>query len=212
MSLFDENKKKEIGDILKLENNVNIVYFTQEFECNTCKDTKILLEEIAALSDKINLNIYDFQKDGKKAKEYGIDKIPAIAILDSKNSDPGIRFYGIPGGYEINSFIKSLLEVSGKREEMPENIKKRIIAIKKDIHIQVFVTLLCPYCPSAVMTAHRLALDSDKIKADMLESSTFTHLAIKYSVTGVPKIIINETHELVGAQPIDKFLDVIEKV
>lgn len=213
MPLFDEKKKKELGDILKeLENDVTIVYFTQEFECNTCKDTKSLLKEIAGLSDKINLDIYDFQKDSEKTKEYGIDKIPAIAILDSKNFDPGIRFYGIPAGYEINSFIKNLLEVSGKREALPENIKKRIDSIKKDIHIQVFVTLVCPYYPSAVMTAHRLALESDKIKADMVESSTFTHLALKYSVTGVPKIIINEKHDLVGAQPIDKFLDVIEKI
>ena len=138
--------------------------------------------------------------------------IPAIVVLDRNNKDNGIKFYGVPGGYEINSFLGSLLESSNKKEELPADIAKRIAEIDKDIHIQVFVTLSCPYCPGAVSTAHRLALESDRVRADMVESSTFQHLAIKYNISSVPKIIINETHEIVGAQPISEFLNIIEKI
>jgi len=213
MPIFDNDTKKKLEEVFEeLKNNVNVVFFTQEFECDTCKDTRTFLEEISKLSDKINLHIYDFQEDGEKAKGFEIDKIPAIALLDVDNNDPGIRFYGVPAGYEINSFVEGLLEVSGKREELSDDIKKRLSSIKKDIHIQVFVTLACPYCANAVVNAHRLALESDKIKADMIESSTFTHLAIKYSVSSVPKIVINETEELIGAQPVESFLEVIEKI
>ncbi|HMB19739.1 MAG TPA: thioredoxin family protein, partial [Spirochaetota bacterium] len=64
----------------------------------------------------------------------------------------------------------------------------------------------------AVATAHRIALENPKIKADMVESSTFQHLAIKYNVSSVPKIVINETHEIIGAQPVSVFLEEIEKL
>ena len=35
----------------------------------------------------------------------------------------------------------------------------------------------------------------------MVELSEFPHLAVKYSVQGVPKTIINEEHSIVGAKP-----------
>lgn len=61
-------------------------------------------------------------------------------------------------------------------------------------------------------TAHRLALENKNIRADMVESSTFVPLAVKHEVKSVPKIIINEVHALVGAQPMEVILDVIEKI
>lgn len=213
MPMFDDDTKNKLKEILEeMINDVNVVYFTQEYECETCKDTRIFLEEFSLLSNKIKLNIYDFEKDNDKANAMEIDKIPAIALLDSENIDLGVRFYGLPGGYEINSFMRGLLEVSGKKDELSKEILNRISTIEKDIHIMVFVTLACPYCANAVINAHRLAIESDKIKADMVESSTFPHLAIKYSVSGVPKIIINEKKEMLGAQPIEKFLAAIESI
>ena len=213
MSLFNEKTKKEIQNFLDdLINPVQIILFTQEFECMSCKDTRLFLQEISEFSDKITLNVYDFQKDKDKVSLYNIDKIPAIVLLDNKGKDMGIKFYGLPGGYEINSFLHSLLEVSGKMSDLSEDINKRIKKINKNIHIQVFVTLTCPYCPDAVMNAHRIALLNEMIKADMVESSTFNHLVTKYNVSGVPKIVINEKYELVGAQPIEAFLDLIDTI
>ncbi len=177
-----------------------------------CKETHMFLDEFCALSDKLTLSVYDFVKDKEKADTYRVDKIPAIVVLDSANNDTGIKFYGLPGGYEINSFIKSLLESSGQKEELPEAVRSRISAIKKDVHVQVFVTLSCPYCPAAVGTAHRLALENPHIRADMVESSTFVPLAVKYGVQSVPMTVINDAQKLVGAQPIEKLLDVIEKL
>ncbi len=95
---------------------------------------------------------------------------------------------------------------------MPPQIDERVKKIKKDVHIQVFVSLGCPYCPDAVATAHRLALENENIIADMVETSQFPHMAIKYNVSGVPKVIINENHEFTGAQPITAFLDMIEQL
>ncbi len=213
MSLFNEKVKQQISGILKnMKDPVTIVYATQEFECPACRDTRSFVEEVGALSDAITVRVYDFVKDREKLSSYHIDKIPAIALLDRDGADTGVKFYGLPGGYEINSFLQSLLEASGHREPLAGPLAKRIAAVKKDVHIQVFISLTCPYCPPAVSTAHRLALESGNIRADMVESTTFVPLAQKYQVQGVPRIVINESHFLEGAHPMQSFLDVIEKL
>lgn len=213
MALFDEKTTGQLRDILKgLKDKVTVVFFTQEFECGTCRDTRQFLEEVTALSDNLILTVCDFVRDKERADLYRVDKIPAIVLLDSRDRYTGVRFFGVPGGYEINSFLKALLEVSGVREAVPETLKARIGGIKKEIHIQVFISLACPYCPAAVSTAHRLALESDLVTADMVESSTFAPLAIRHNVSSVPKIVINGTQELIGAQPMEAFLDAIEKL
>ncbi|HOO72609.1 MAG TPA: thioredoxin family protein [Spirochaetota bacterium] len=213
MPLLDDKVKGQLSGILKnMKDTVTLVYGTQEIECNTCRDTRMFIEEIAALSDRIGVEVYDFVKDKEKMASLKIDKIPAIALLDKTGADTGIRFYGLPGGYEINSFLQSLLETSGQKEPLPDALAKRVAAVNKDVHIQVFVSLTCPYCPAAVSTAHRLALESTNIRADMVESTTFIHLAQKYRVQGVPRIVINESHVLEGAHPMPAFLDIIEKL
>lgn len=142
MALFDDNVRKQLSDIFKnMKEPVSLAYATQEFECHTCKDTHAFVDELSSLSDKINLNVYDFVKDSDKCKSLNIDKIPAIAVLDRDNNDTGVKFYGLPGGYEINSFMQALLEASGHREKLPDSISGRIAAINKPVHIQVFVTL-----------------------------------------------------------------------
>jgi len=140
MALFDDTLKQQIAGILgKMKGPVRLSYFTQEFECAACRDTHTFVDEFAGMSDAIKLSVYDFQKDREAADRLHIDKIPAIAMADKDGTDTGIRFFGLPGGYEINSFIGSLIEVSGLREPLKEPVASRIAAIQKDVHIQVFI-------------------------------------------------------------------------
>jgi len=97
-------------------------------------------------------------------------------------------------------------------EPVPSDVLKRIKAVDRDVHIQVFVSLGCPHCPAAVSAAHRLALENPRIKADMVDTNNFVPLAQKYNITGVPKIVFNDKFELVGAHPVNTFLDVIDRL
>lgn len=213
MALLSDEIKNDIKKVLfGMKDNVNIEVFTQKVECFNCKENREFVENIAGLSDKISVTLNDFESNFDRAAELGVNKIPAIVLLDKDKKDCGVKFYGIPAGYEINSFIKSILEISGIREDIPVDIMKRIKSIDKTVHIQVFVSLTCPYCPGTVVTAHRLAIENENIKADMVESSSFVYLTNKYKVMGVPKTIINETIELDGTQPINAILDAIEKL
>ena len=184
---------------------VRIVMFTQEIECRFCSDTKQLVQELANLSDRISVEVYDFVSDSEKAKEYGIEKIPALAIIGKK--DYGVRIYGIPYGYELQTLVEAVINVSKGTTNLSEKTKAILADVKSPVHIQAFVTLTCPHCPVAAVTAHKLAVESDMIKADVIESSEFPALAQKYSVIGVPKIIINEKTEFVGAFSEDLFAE-----
>jgi glutaredoxin-like protein len=188
----------------KLVNEVRLVVFSQEVPCLFCKETELVATELAEISPKIKVERYDFVKDMMKAKELRIDKIPAIAVIGKK--DYGVRFYGIPSGYEFNSLVGAILDVSRAESGLSQKTKDALKLIDNSVHIQVFVTPTCPLCPAAVRLAHRLAIESDMIWADMVESTEFVPLAQKYSVTGVPKIVINEKFEFNGAVPEDLFV------
>ena len=207
MSLLPEDKKELLKNDFKekLIDPVKIVMFTQEFECRYCSDTRKLAQEIASLNDKITTEVHDFVVDAAKAKEYGIDKIPALAIIGKK--DYGVRIYGIPYGYELQTLIEAIVNVSKGKTDLSDKTKQILSDVKLPVHIQVFVTLTCPHCPAAAAVAHKLAIESDMVKADVIESSEFPDLAMKYNVIGVPKIIINETVEFVGAFNEDLFAE-----
>jgi len=187
-----------------LVNPVKVIMFTQTIECQFCAETRQIVEEIAALSDKVTAHIYNFVTDKATADLYDIDKIPAIAIVrdeDGEERDYGIRFFGIPSGYEFTSIIEDIMDVSRGESGLQPKTKEALAGITDPIHLQVFVTPTCPYCPQAVRLAHKLAIESDLIKADMVEAIEFPHLSNKYHVHGVPRTVINESMHQEGAVP-----------
>ena len=212
-NLLSQEVSEQIKKALEpMKQAVKMVLFTKEGECNTCKETHQLLTEISALNDNISVEFKDIEKDQKDAAMYGIDAVPTFVMLDDKDEYKGVKFQGIPAGHEINSFLSALIYMSGVEFQMDAEMLERIKKIDKPVDIKVFVTLSCPHCPGAVSTAHSLAMLNKNVQASMIESQTFYDLSMKYKVSGVPKIIINDTYELLGNQPIDAFLKEIEKI
>ena len=139
MALLDDKIKQEVKTALgDLPNPVRLVMFTQEFECQFCRETRQLIEEVADVHDQISTEILNFVVDKDEAEAYGIDKIPAVAVVGEK--DFGIRFYGIPSGYEFSSLIESIkLAGTGKPQLSPAGIEFAQ-GLKDPVHIQVYVT------------------------------------------------------------------------
>jgi predicted DsbA family dithiol-disulfide isomerase len=52
-----------------------------------------------------------------------------------------------------------------------------------------------------------MAVESSHVTGDVIEAMEFPDLAQRYCVRGVPKIVINETTEFVGALPEDQYLE-----
>ena len=199
---------KQVSEILKnLPKTVKLVYFTQELECQYCRETHQLMTQLKELSDsKIELEVYNFINDKEQVEKYNIDKIPAIAIT-ADDVDYGIRYYGIPSGYEFSSILEDIQEVANGEPSVSDDTKNLIQKITQPLHLQVFVTPTCPYCPAAVLMAHKLAMLNENITADMVEATEFPHLTVKYNVQGVPRTVIGEDHAIEGALPEPNFVE-----
>lgn len=210
MKLLNKKVIKELNEVFKsLDKVVTLKFFSQEFECRFCQDTHQLLEEISGLTDKIKLEKYDFLADRAEVEKYDIKRIPATVVMDEK--DYGIKIYGIPSGYEFTSLVEALKIVSTGETGLAQETKNFLDSLVKEVHLQVFVTPTCPYCPGAVVLAHRMAYYSPKVKGDMIEATEFPELAVKYNVMGVPRTVINETEFQEGAAPENMLIEKIKK-
>ena len=140
--LKEQDRQHLIQEFRGLKDPVKLLMFTQELECQYCRETRMIAEEVAELSNSISLEVYNFITDKEVAEKYAIDKIPAIAILKDGNQpkDYGIRFYGIPSGYEFSSLIEDIMMVSHGESGLSEASKAQVAALTKPVHIQVFVT------------------------------------------------------------------------
>jgi alkyl hydroperoxide reductase subunit AhpF len=141
----DQETLKALFD-RELDQEVTITYFTQREsvlivpgqESDPCKETRELLEQVAALSDKLHLTVRDFVRDEQAAQDLGISRIPAF-VLEGQ-SKGRVRYFGMPAGYEFSSLIEDLIDVSKGQTNLSEKTREILSQVDQDVHIQVFVT------------------------------------------------------------------------
>src|SRR5262245_19803236 len=112
----DQEKLRE--SFSEMTSNVRVLFFTQALDCETCGHTRQILDELPALSDRIAIEEVNFILDKERAAQYGIDRVPALALLADDNGGPRrdsrIRFLGAPSGYEFISLVQALMLVGGR--------------------------------------------------------------------------------------------------
>jgi glutaredoxin-like protein len=199
----------------RLEGDVTITNFTERespldvpgLECDYCEETRVLLEEVTSLSEKLHLETKDFVHDKPAADSLGVTRIPAFVLQGRAKGK--VRYFGIPTGYEFSTLIEDLIDVSKGTTNLSDKTREVLATVEQDVHIQVFVTPTCPYCPRAARLAHKLAIENEHITADVVEVSEFIDMAQLYQVQGVPKTVVNNHVEIVGAVPEPRFMQQI---
>jgi alkyl hydroperoxide reductase subunit AhpF len=136
--LNDRDARDVRAHLASLAGSVTLVNFTQELACQYCRDTEQLVKEVAALSDKIRLEVYNFQLDKTQVAQYRVDKIPATVVVGAK--DYGIRFYGIPLGYEFAAFLAAIKDVSRGGTDLGPESRAALADVVQPVHLQVFST------------------------------------------------------------------------
>ncbi len=121
-----------------LDHPVKLINFTQEQECMYCAETHKLMEEVAELSDKISLEVFDFVADKEQVKKYSIDKIPATVVEGPR--DYGIRFFGVPSGYEFGTLVEAIILASNGDSGLKPETREALAQLSEPVHLQVFVT------------------------------------------------------------------------
>ncbi len=191
----------------ELQGNVRLIVFTKKPEEENCKIMRQIVEEVSGLSERLLPEYYDIEENSDKASRWSIDKTPALLLFGEK--EYGVRFFGLPAGYEFTTLIEDIVDVSKGKSRLAPTSRKRVSAIATPLHIQVFVTPTCPYCPRAVRIAHEIAVENLNVKSDMIEATEFPELSAKYQVMAVPKIVINDRYSFEGALPEPYFINYV---
>jgi len=209
--LKDDDRKYITGEFEKhIENSVNLIHFTSNSsDCMYCSQTKEILEEVEQLHPKITLTVYDGDTDKENMEKYNINLLPAIII--PKNGNTGIRYYGIPGGYEFSSLIENIIDVGRNKVDFSNETLRKLETVKKPFNIKVFITLSCPYCPHAVRMAHKFAFVNPNIIGEMIEANEYPKLSQKYNVYAVPRVVMDNDYFFEGALPEPQFVEEVLK-
>jgi glutaredoxin-like protein len=190
---------------------VRVLFFSQSIGCETCVPTREILDELPQLSERISIDELNIVLDKATADQYGIDRVPAVVLLGQDEAgaeiDSRIRFLGMPAGYEFVSLVKAIVLVGGGPSELSEESRKRVSSLDAPVTLQVFSTPTCPHCPRAISMAHEMAWASPHVTAFAVEVTEYPDLAQRYRVTGVPKTVVNDKVEILGALPEQEFLD-----
>lgn len=202
--LAEEDRRYLIDEFKKHLQEKVVLHFFAGGKADSSELTEQILGELEPLHELITVQRHELEN--AEAQEFGIDKAPAIVVA-RPDKDYGIRFYGVPAGYEFGSLIEDIIDVSRGTTDLAQDVVEELQELNQDVHIQVFVTAQCPYCPRAVRTAHKFALVSDRVVAEMVMATDFEELAIKYGVTAVPHMVVNETASFIGALPEREFLN-----
>ena len=209
MALMDQKTADEVRKRLEgLAGPVKIVFFKESLLCRTCGPAEDFFKEVCALTAKVDLEIYNRVTEPEKAAAYGVTLTPA-AVIEGPNG-ARVRFYGIPAGYEFVSLLEGLKNSAAASQALEPGTLAALAGIKAPVNIKVFVTPTCPYCPAAVVMAHKFALASPLITAEMVEATEFPELSAKYEVQGVPATVVNGKAGLTGARPEQELLQAVQ--
>jgi glutaredoxin-like protein len=139
MELLRDSDVTEIrARLQEMVNPVRLVHFTQELNLEYARETRQLLQELAQISDKLSLEICNFLLDKEKVAEYAVDKVPATVIRNGK--DFGIRYFGLPAGYEFSTLLDAILAVSKGDSALKPASREKLAKLTQPVHLEVFAT------------------------------------------------------------------------
>lgn len=168
------------------------------------------LEEVSTLSENINLISKDKGEDISLEEKVNADKYPVVALLNSKEDYTGVKFHGVPGGHELNSFILAIYNLAGPGQEIDKVSVEKVASITERKNIKVAVSLSCHLCPDVVASAHRIAILNENIEAEMIDINDFGDIKKKHKIMSVPAIIIDDEVIHFGAKNIESIIDLIK--
>lgn len=162
------------------------------------EELKSYMDELAGQTDKLSVIVSDEKSEDT----------PFVRILQEDHSPTGLAFHGVPGGHEFTSFVLGLYNASGPGQAIDSELREKIAGIKRDIHMQILVSLSCTMCPELVTAAQRIASLNPLVSAEVYDLNHFGELKQKYNVMSVPCLVINAGEKILfGKKNIPQLLN-----
>lgn len=208
--LLNDGLRSQLKGVLaRLEKNVTLVSIVDESNSKSIELRDLILD-IADLDERVNAEVYNKGENVEVENKIHADKYPVVALLDSDKKYSGVKFHGVPGGHELNSFILAIYNLGSAGQQISEETLNNIKKIDKDINIKVCVSLSCHLCPDVVVSSQRIAIENEKVQAEMIDISNFKEIKDKFKVMSVPAIIVNDEQIYFEAKKIDEIINLIK--
>lgn len=197
--------KKQLAPVLaRLEKEILLEFCLDERMIS--REVEGFGKEMQGLSPKIRCR---FRRKADDTDGEGTE-YPAIRICSADGTYLGTSFHGVPGGHEFNSFVIALYNACGPGQSIDPETLEKIRTLDRKYRIQTVVSLSCTMCPELVMAVQRIALESEKITADIYDMAHFPELKDKYQIMSVPCMIVDGEQVYFGKKGIEDVLDLLQ--
>ncbi len=208
-ALLNDALRGQIAGILgRMENNVTLVTIVDPENAKSI-ELRDLVMDIANLGDKLEAIVKTKGEDVALEEKVNADKFPVVALLDQDGNYAGVKFHGVPGGHELNSFLLAIYNLAGPGQALDAQVLEAIKSLDKKVNIKVAVSLSCHLCPDVVVSAQRIAIENPNVEAEMLDIANFPELKTKHKVMSVPCMIVNDEKIAFGSKSIQEMLNLI---
>jgi glutaredoxin-like protein len=203
----------------ELQNRVRIDFFGQkpagvfvpgrDDNSAVCEEVRKLLQELASLNLRINVSVHDIDAEAEAARAAGVFRAPAIVLRGPANRP--IRYYGHPRGKQFTTFVEALVLVAHGKANLQPETTKTLRKLRQDVDLKVFVTPLCAYSPVGVITALQMALESPRVKLDVIDVTVFPDAVARYMVRATPQTAFQDQYVIAGVIDEDRLaLNILE--
>lgn len=162
-------------------------------------DMKEMLDEVAALSDKVT---HEQRDDDERRPSFAVERV---------GSDISVRFAGLPLGHEFNSFLLALLQVGGNPVKEDEAVISGVKSIQDEHEFVTYMSLTCQNCPTVVQALNAMAVLNPNIKHTAVEGSLFQDEVEERRIMAVPTVYLNGEEFAAGRMDIADFVAKLAK-
>ena len=207
MALLDANIVEQLKAYFdKIEEPIEIAAFLNDSDKS--KELDSFLQEVDAISNKVNYTRKTFGEDKSLEETTGITRPTSFTLLKG-GKNTGINFYGIPGGHEFNSFILAILGLAGLGKKLEGEQLEKVASVKKPLNIETFVSLSCTHCPEVVQALNLISVNNENITTSMVDSAVYFDEAKEKDIQAVPVVFINGKVSSVGEQTLEQLITTI---
>lgn len=176
--MLDSNIKTQLQAYL--EKLVQPIELVATFDASDkSREMRVLLEDIASLSDKVRL-----LESGNAARR------PSFSV-----GRPGevtrIHFAGIPMGHEFSSLVLALLQTGGHPVKLDAEVIEQIRALPGEYRFETYISLSCHNCPEVVQALNTMAVLNPNIQHVMIDGALFQDEVATRQIMAVPSTYLN---------------------
>jgi len=153
-----------------------------------------LLQEIAALSDKVSLD------------ESGDDARKPSFVIAKEGETHGVRFAAIPLGHEFTSLVLALLWTGGHPPKVEQDVLDQIKALDNDLNFEVYMSLSCHNCPDVVQATTLMTVFNPRINVTVIDGGLYQDEVNERNIMAVPATFLNGEMFASGRMLVEEFL------